>query len=235
MKINKFKASSRISAIALLLFLTGCASTNKVIEIDKTQWKQKETKVSVYVKPLPKAHSHKAGSQGFLDMAINSSMAKGVTKHVNEIEFPALESMKAELEQYLASQNVKVVALAADYTLPKLEKIRKKKSGFARKDYTTLRNSLGADQLLVVDVAQLGTLRRYYGFIPLNAPQGYFRGSGQLIDLATNQILWNQPAEVIKDVDGEWDKPEEGYPDLTKTILAAASEGKETIVSHLKK
>jgi len=78
----------------------------------------------------------------------------------------------------------------------------------------------------------VGTIRDYYGFIPLGAPRSIFTGLGQLIDLSNNEVLWHKPVNIQKVVPGNWD--EESYPGLTNVIFQTLNQGKSELIAPFK-
>ncbi len=228
MEKNIFKGSVRTLVVFFALIITGCASVQKPVELDLTKWQANETEVAILVKPLPKPYTHKVGSQGLLDVAINNATASGMTKVVSKIDLSEFYSIKTDLSRYISDQNVKVTVLEEDYKLPKLAEFEGKEN-FTKVDYRVLKDQLKVDQLLVVEVTQLGTVRNYYGFIPTSLPRSSFVGVGQLIDLSTNEILWHNPVFLEKSIQGKWD--EKGYPNVIKAIKEVTNSGKEDLVS----
>lgn len=229
---NIFKRAFSVLVLLTFFVLTGCVSIQKPIDMDMSHWKENETKIAILVNQLPEPYTHKFGSQGLLDIAINNSMATGLTKHVSTLDLSDFYSIKNDLKEHIAEKNVQVVVLPEDFELPKLVKFEKKEN-FAKLDYRVLKQQLGTDQLLIINVNQLGTIRNYYGFMPIGAPKAIFSGVGELIDLSTNQILWHKPVNLEKVISGKWDEPKQ-YPNLTKAIFKVTEMGKKELFSPLK-
>lgn len=95
--------------------------------------------------------------------------------------------------------------------------------GFAKKDYRSL-NNLGVQRLLVVDVTQVGTIRAYYGFIPIGAPKATFTARAQLIDLADNRILWDKLIVTNRPLPDPWDQAPD-YPNLSGAVVVNYTQG----------
>lgn len=92
-------------------------------------------------------------------------------------------------------------------------------------DYSLLKAEQNLDYLLLVQPFSLGTIRDYYGFIPLSAPRGYAFVSAQLIDLSTNEMKWHYVAKIEREIaEGssyDDDNSENGYPAITKAFTDA--------------
>jgi len=93
------KILKRLS-LAILLFtsalvLSGCVSFQQPVEMNFSKWQPNKTSVAILVKELPTPYTHKAGSQGLLDVAINNATASTLTKHVKSLDlsefFPTKE------------------------------------------------------------------------------------------------------------------------------------------------
>jgi hypothetical protein len=94
---------------------------------------------------------------------------------------------------------------------------------FFDKDLRTLAEKESIDLLLLLSVNRFGTIRSYYGFVPLGSPQGLCQDSGRLIDLRTNQLMWRTTAaekDSMVPAAGAWDQPPD-YPNLTAAIQNA--------------
>ncbi len=102
------------------------------------------------------------------------------------------------------------------------------------RDVRALAQREDLDVLLLVSVRRFGTIRPYYGFIPLGAPKGFFEVVGQMVDLKTNQLLWQT---VIKEADAQvavaepWDQPPE-FPNVDAAILQAIENGKAFLLKE---
>lgn len=89
--------------------------------------------------------------------------------------------------------------------------------GMALRDYRPLAKKYKADKLLLVTARSLGTVRSYYAFMPLSAPEGYVALTGQLIDLSTNRLEWYERVETYASAKGDWDQAPE-YDNLMHAV-----------------
>jgi len=224
---------SLLSVLLLsMAVLTGCAIQGPV-PLDKAYWTNKPESVGVVVTKLPPVTTHKVGSQGLLDMAINNAMAGPLEKHLSALKLDEFRESGYVIEKHFAKQGVPVKFIEEELDLTKLPKVKKAPKGTTALDFASLRNKYGVDQLVVLEAIAAGTVRSYYGFVPLNAPQGYFAGRGTLVDLKDNKIHWlaNTTQQVV--VEDPWDEEESGYPHVTNAFYRALEAGKTGLIRDL--
>lgn len=206
--------------------LTGCA-TQGPVALDKSYWANKPGSVGVIVAKMPAVGSHKRGAQGLLDMAINDAMANTIDKHLGSLKLDEFSEAGHVIASHFSRQGVPAKFIDEQIDLSTVTKVKKAPKGTAALDYASLKAKYGVDQLVVLEVLAAGTIRSYYGFIPLGAPQGYFMCKGTLVNLQDNKILWlgSGTKEVV--VDDPWDQAAEAYPHVT-TAFYQALEGAKT-------
>ena len=99
----------------------------------------------------------------------------------------------------------------------------------ALRDYRPLARKYKADKLLLVSAASLGTVRSYYGFLPLTPPTAYISLTGQLVDLSTNKLEWYEKVENRNAAKGDWDEGPE-----YENLMGAVDEGTRAATSQLR-
>jgi formylglycine-generating enzyme required for sulfatase activity len=217
-------------ALGAAVLATGCAPTR--IGLRSDFWQERQIRVGVALAARPVAGTHKVGSQGLLDMAINAGMAADLNAHLQTLDVSDFEKIRDRFATELSNRGMNVVVLTGavdpDKYPPRAEEAPKIENAYVR-DLTALRTEQKLDAILLLQVRRYGTIRSYYGFIPLGAPSGFFEAKGQLIDLRTGAMLWQaQMTEQQATVPamGEWDQPP-AYPNLTAAIRVAISNGSQ--------
>lgn len=216
------------------LLLVGCAGT-KPIAVAPEFWELKGKSVGIVMAPSPVGGAYKAGSQGLLDVAISSAMAKGIDRYLQGIELYAFDVVQDSLAAGLEARGFSVRAFPDRKdvaALPQCDDCKAKGKGFYQKDLSPITAGQGLDYLLIVQVLRFGTIRSYYGFIPLSAPQALVDANGVLVDLQTHRKVWEQPIQRVVKVEGPWDQPPE-YPNLTKAIKAAMDGARAEVLRSL--
>lgn len=217
----------------VVLSLAACAKPS--VEMDPSLWSHKEYRIGVALIKHPDAAAHKAGAQGLLDMAINSAMAADLKTRMKTMKLDEFDTVRelfaAELQKRgMQAKIVETVidpeqfaAFEAPSNVPKLYFDRNLK-GLAEKE--------SLDLIALLSVEGYGTLRKYYGFIPLGKPMGFCMASGQLVDLRTNELMWRSTAseeQSTVEVTGEWDQPP-AYPELTDAVKKAIENSRAYIM-----
>lgn len=219
-----------LAALGAALLTSACAPAR--ITVKPEFWQTRPARVAVALTPRPPAGAHKVGAQGLLDMAINSGMASDLNAHLETVDVSAFEKIRDTFVKELRARGMDAVALAgtldpARYPA-RAEDAPKVENAYGR-DLGVLRTAQRFDAVVLLQVRAFGTIRRYYGFIPLNAPAGYFEVKGQMVDLKTGALLWQTlmaEDQATVQVTGEWDEPPT-YPNLTAALRTAVYNGGE--------
>jgi hypothetical protein len=225
-----------IAPLAIIFSVQGCISVQQPVPMDFSKWEAQDSKakkIAILINPLPEPNTHKIGAQGLLDIAINNSNAAELTAHLKTLDITEFLAIKNQLGEKVSQNGAEPILLASDYSLPKLPEFEKE-GNYTKVDYQSLKETLGADQLILINVSRVGTIRSYYGFIPTTAPQGVFTGTAQLIDLSSNQIYWHHPVNVQKPAAQEWNEAPT-YPGLTNAMYQALDQGRVLLLEPLTK
>jgi len=222
----------------VVLFLSGCVSMTPDYSVREQFWAEKNKVIGIATTELPKPSTYQTGNQGLLDVAINSSGASELTKHMNQQDISSFYGARDQLFEYLKAKGYKVKKISEpikEKELAKFEAVNNadKKIFYSNKDYRPLKQKLGVDKVIVLSVLQAGTSRNYYGFIPTSKPVGTSSMRGQIINLENNQIEWNQSVSRSTPAAGNWDNPP-SYPELTEAFKSAFSETKLMLVNSFK-
>jgi hypothetical protein len=204
--------------------LGGCAVPYKPIELDSSFWQQRDVAVGVVANAPPEVTAHMAGTQGLLDIAINKGNASKMVEQMKALSVERVAAIPANFADGLGRRGFKVMKL--DPIDP--EKFPEFKPAgepelYASRDFQSLK-AKGIDRLLLVEVQRIGTIRAYQGFIPLGAPRAVFGVKGQLIDLKTNKLLWNNRYEVQAAIAEPWDQ-EPDYSNVKAAVMKTMTEG----------
>jgi hypothetical protein len=212
--------------------LSGCA-TQGPIPLDRSYWSHKPASVGIIVVKMPQPSTLKVGAQGILDLAINSAMADSLTKHLNSLSMADFREGGNAIARHFSSQGIPTKFIPEELDLATLAKVDNPQKGYTKQDYSALKARYGVEQLVVLEVVAAGTIRNYYGFIPLNAPKGYFACRGSLVDLSNNKLLWSASSVQQVVVEAPWDQSSEDYPHINTAFNRAMSDGRTAMVGDL--
>lgn len=218
------------AVLGAALLTSACAPSRLTVKPEF--WQERQARIGVALARHPDAGAHKVGAQGLLDMAINAGMAADLKSHLQKVDVGEFDRIRERFVQELGKRGMNGVALPG-YLDPSAypergEDAPQIENAYDR-DLAALRAEQQLDAVVLLQVRRFGTIRSYYGFIPLGAPQGFFEVKGQMIDLKTGAILWQTQMpekQATVPASGEWDQPPD-YPNLTAALRAAMANGSE--------
>lgn len=221
----------RMGAAVVVMSLIGCAPAR--MSVKPSFWKETQLKVGVATIPSQKMAAYRTGSQGLLDLAINSAMAGSLEAHLQTLDTNKFETVADQYVQQLTERGLNARKLARPVNPHALQPFTAQESGeFAEKDMRPLAEKEGIDMLILLSLQQCGTTRNYYGFIPLGAPEAICVSKGEMIDLKTNQIAWRAYPEVKEatlPIEGEWDQAPD-YQNVTRAVDRAMTHAQQFLV-----
>lgn len=200
---------NKIGLFLIAVLLGGCATTSKPVSLAPSFWENKQQLVGVAVSKSNPPVATMTGSQGLLDLAINRGNAKQLISYLEKVDLPKLASLPNNFLTQLQARGFNVKKIDEQIDVTKLAKFSGKSTEtqqFSEYDFAKFKE-LGVDRLLLISVNRVGTTRNYYGFIPTNPPQADLALNGQLIDLKTHELLWNETIVNNTPVAEPWDQP----------------------------
>ena len=220
--------------VVVAISVTACGGHVAVIAPSASIWNNPTAVIGVAVAPLPQAGTYKAGAQGMLDLAINESMSQDPTAHLQKFDAGSFRQTQVRLIEKLTARGLTVKAIQVPIDPKQYPELSGAADGkrVADHDYTALHRSLGIDRLLLVQLAQVGTRRNYYGFIPTSAPSALARVTAQMIDLKTGTLLWSTASQRACAIATPWDEPP-GYVNVDRAIVAAMNSAGSDVINDL--
>jgi hypothetical protein len=194
-----------------------------VVELDASFWHQPGASVGIVMTTIPVAGFYSNGNMGLVDMAIAQGVNKGLGTRLAHLDLAGLNNLPVRFEKLLTGKGFRVVKESTPLDQDKYPQVSLG-DGFADHDYAALAGGLGVDALLVINLERIGTTRAYDGFLPKGPPAGYFKATGQLIEVKTKKLLWQRQVEVSRLPQAEWDQPPD-FPNLTQKIQEAIDAG----------
>ena len=224
----------RVGAYFLLLAtLTACGP--KRIETDRSVWDDRDSPIGIAVVLPASGSAVKAGAQGLLDTAINEAMAGDLNAHLKQLNFAEFQNFATTVQTALSQRGYKTVVVPQplnlaqfpDYPAPDNTPLT-----FERKDLRGLGQQYGVGRLLVFELGPVGTIRSYYGFVPISAPAGFAALLGRWVDLRDNHLLWQSSLSQQAAVQGDWDEPP-SYPNIDRATAAAIAAVQDAALQSL--
>jgi hypothetical protein len=144
------------------------------------------------------------------------------------MEIARLKTIVKEFSDQLAARGFNVKTIDEPIDIGKLDKfsVQSGETPFAKLDFRKLKTD-DMDKLIVISVNRVGTVRNYYGFIPLDAPQADLSLTGQMVDLSNNHLLWYTVESKTMPIPEPWDQAP-GFENVSGAVLANVDQGLES-------
>lgn len=208
--------------------LIGCASTiQKPIELDSQFWGDKNQTIGVAMTTLPPSQLALGGTQGLLDLAINTGINSKLSTQVSTWSLRDTTTIPDEIVAKLLAKGYKAKRVDEVVDL-KLYKENKFREGFFGRDLTPLQAKFGVDRLLLISYRTSGAFRTYYSVVPTSVPTPQVGGTGVVVDLRDNHLLWYKPFAAIQPAQGEWDQP--NYANLSNAFYQAVDRSRQLVI-----
>lgn len=188
--------------------------------------------VGIAIASMPPAAAYRLGSQGLLDYAINELAAGSLESHLTTLEPTQFENIVDTFAGKLENLGFQVKKLDRTIAVDSLPRLKTSSGAVGGVDYRSLREE-GIEFLVLFSIEYWGTTREYYGFIPLEAPNGMCAAKGLLIELQTNTLAWQGTMDITDakvEVSGPWDMPPD-FPNVTRAINDAIMAAEKYLVN----
>ncbi len=220
-----------MASLALVAFVcVGCGPSK--IALKPTFWQTPNKKIGIAVVTPPAARVHRAGGEGLIDAAINAGLAADLQKYFRDLQVENFSDVAQQIAEKFQSKGMTAKVIGETIDLTSLPKTKKSGGHISKYDVSELAAKEDVDAIFLIKIEKIGSYRIYYGFIPLQRPEGYCLVKGELISGTNNEILWTETQEQKKStvaVEGQWDEAP-NYPNLTQSIIKAVGNSKQFIV-----
>ncbi len=218
-----------ISALALTL-LAGCSSTppQAPIALDDPSQFYASGKVAIVVNTPEKADTYFPGANCLLCAGAAAMMNSSLTNHTQALPVDDFTNLPHTLKDELTALG-KDVVLTEGVVPSKLKKYKSDVANTARRDFSGVASQYGADQVLVVDLSLVGVVRTYASYVPTSDPIPTISGAAYIVNAADQKLVWYAPIRIAKNVEGEWDEADQGFPGVTNAYYQAVEEAMDTI------
>jgi len=215
---------SRAFVLVSVALLSGCATGYKPIQLDASFWQDRQSVIGVVTEKIPDPAAQMTGGQGLIDVAINQGNAGPMVDQLKRLDVKRAAAISENLAKGLSGRGIKVNKLATiDVTKYPEFKPEVNRELYASRNFQELKGQ-GIDRLLLVSVVNIGTVRPYYGFIPMGPPRAAFTVKGQLVDLKDNKLLWYNTHSATAVIAEPWDQAPD-FPNISAAVLKNLSDG----------
>ncbi|WP_448564937.1 hypothetical protein [Thalassotalea ganghwensis] len=217
-------------ALVISITIIGCGSTPQPpVSLKTNMFDGKQPKIGVlYSPPKQTATTHIYGASCLLCYGVASALTSSLDKHLkSEVGNGELVTIKELVLNEYKDKSTEVKYVSLPIPLKDLGDF-KGELGFAKKDFRSLKQTLGVDVLVVVDIASHGASRSFNGYIPTGDPKGYVSGLLYSVDLDSNAYMHYMPINESVQPKGEWDEPP-SFPSVTTSYYQAIENLKSAI------
>ena len=221
-----------ISGISLLLFACSSSPQGFIPLVSNVVQEDGKNIGFAYISPEDNATTNIYGANCLLCYGIASSLTSALDTHLeNTISNDELLVLKTAVIDKYKSIDVQLIETNLSSPINKMKKF-KGKNGFAERDFRPLKEKLGLDMLVVLEIKEHGAHRSFSSYIPNGDPQGYVAGSVFTVDLNTNAYVQFMTFKELVQPTGEWDEPKD-FPSITTAYYQAIENVKYYISSLL--
>jgi hypothetical protein len=211
-------------ALGLLAGCAGSAPAPTTIVLPASFWQDKEVRVGIATVALPKGAEHMVGPQDALDRVIARKIDERLINYLETVQPREFGKMAQTFADRLRARGYTVKVIAEPLARSPYAEIQSHgAANILAVDLASVRTQYGVDRLVLLSVDRFGVYRDYFVFVATAPPQAIFQAHGALIDLTTNEMLWQvsmaEKQNVIP-IEGMWDQPPD-YPNLASVLRFA--------------
>jgi len=223
------KNMSRRQIVLCLAAVLASACVPRRVPLDPEFLKNPSHKVGVALTEHPVLAAHRVGAQGLLDMAVNAAVDGNLESHLKTIDTSKLHGLVDEYVGRLTQRGLQARRLDTQ-RLQRFKTLGHDQPSAS--EMKALAQEENVDSVLLITTL-CGTIRPYYGFIPLKAPSAYCALTGRLIDLTSKRVEWVgvlHGEEASVPVKGEWDQAPD-FPNLTAAVHKAIAQAHDYLLA----
>ena len=210
------------------LILTGCGTPpQQPIAMNSTALHAQGTRVGVALE-VPKVDTVFPGAGCLLCLAAASVANQSLTTYTQKLPTDDIAHIKSDLGEQLRKRGYTPVLLPDDFKIDSLPK----GAGGPNKpkyDFSSLRGKYQIDELVYVQITQLGISRNYASYVPTGAPQATVLGQAYMVKLADNSFDWYATIRQERGAAGQWDEAP-NYPGLTNAYFQAVEGARDDVL-----
>lgn len=224
-----FHALRSLAALTLLacLALTGCAHVQPPVALDHQFWDGKEQTIGVAITVIPQPVLALTGTQGLLDLAVNTSVNSSLRGNVEKWQVKDLNTLPDAIVAKLKAKGYKAKRINEPVDLNTYKEVSFRE-GYTIRDLSSIKTTYGVDRLLLINVQGTGATRSYYSVVPTSVPMAQIIGQGMIVDLNDSKLMWFKAFTVVQAAQGEWDEP--NYPNLTNAFYQAMDTSRQQML-----
>ena len=217
-----------IGVLTAAVILSGCATApQQPIAMNSAALHAKGMRVGVAME-VAKVDTAFPGAGCLLCLAAASVANQSLTTYTQKLPTDDIAHIKSDLGEQLRKRGYTPVMLPDDFKIDTLPE----GAGGPNKpkyDFSSLRGKYQIDELVYVQITQLGISRNYASYVPTGAPQASVNGQAFMVKLADNSFDWYATIKQARGAAGEWDEAP-NYPGLTNAYFQAVEGARDDVL-----
>jgi hypothetical protein len=147
--------------------ISACGSTPQApVALESNYFTTNKGKIALYMDAIPAVTTSFPGAGCLVCLATASAMNSSLTSHFETLSSDELALIQDELVQILNARGLIADKVQSEIKINKLKKFKTQEPNHAEKDFRSLKDTLNADQLLVVDFSMVGSVRQFSSYVP---------------------------------------------------------------------
>jgi hypothetical protein len=212
-------------AVFFVALVAGCATAPQMpVPLAAEKLGATSGRVGVVMSTLPVPDTAFPGAGCLLCQGAAALANSSLTTYARTLTAADLLTLKQEIVALLKKKGVNATAVESDVVMKNLPEISSKAPNMARRDFSSYKGQF--DQLVVIDISQIGFTRSYSAYFPTSDPKAYLIGEGYMVDLSNNTFSWYELINPTKAADGKWDEPPQ-FPGLTNAYFQMLEMGRD--------
>ena len=224
----------RILICFFMISLSSCANHTDQFLSTLPLWNDKSQKIGVIIGNTTAPSAYKDGHTDFAGNKSKDHDSLQLNKHLKTLDISNLTDVALNITRQLKNKGFDVKFLSEEMNLKTPPKSNQKLAIQALEnfDHKTLKSRHHIDKLVVIDLVRIGTIRNYYGFVPVNEARGLSHLDAYVINLNNRQLEWKK--SVIKKIKTTVSTPDASlqFDGITKAMFLAFDQSKHSLINH---
>jgi len=216
-----------------MISLSSCSNHANQFLSQLPFWNDKSQRIGVIIGNTTAPSIYKDGHTNFSGNKLNDNDSLQLNKHLKTLNISNLSDVAHDITQQLKNKGLDVKFLSEKINLKTLRKSDKYTSQqLTNFNHKTLKARHNIDKLVVIDLVRIGTIRNYYGFVPVNEAHGLSHLDAYVINLNNQQLEWKK--SVIKKIKNTASTPNASlkFDGITKAMYLAFDQSKSSLIDQ---
>lgn len=221
--------------VFVAVFVAACSSKppQKPLALEDPSKLASNGKIVVLSNQIPQPNTFFPGASCLLCIGAAEIANSSLTNHVQKLPIEDLASLKQEVANILKQQGKAASPYALPVNFDEMPDFDSELPNTSKYDFSKLGAKLSAQQFLVINIPFVGAQRPYSSYVPSGDPKAVITGEAYIVNAATNVYEWYQPLHVVVGAEGEWDQPDNQFPNMTNAYYRAIENVRDAVIKPM--